>query len=73
MLAGENYSDDLISRSGGGRIYNQVAKDSCANKTVIGGGLSFEVDANVIRADGIGINAKTLQVLDVREGSHGEG
>jgi hypothetical protein len=46
---------------------NQVAKDSCANATLIGGGPVFEVEANVIRADGTGMKANTF---DGREGRH---
>jgi hypothetical protein len=73
MSTGVNYFDDLINRRHGGSMDNQVAKDSCANTTIFVGGASFEADANVIRADGIGMKASTLQVSDGREGRHGEG
>jgi hypothetical protein len=64
MSAGVNYYDDLINRIQGGSMNNHVAKDSCANKPFFVGfasGPAFEVDANVIRADDIGvIGAKIL-------------
>jgi hypothetical protein len=70
MSTGVNHFDDLMKRSHGGSVDNQVAKDPCANTNVFGGGLAFKVDANVIRADGIGMKANTLQVFDGREGWH---
>jgi hypothetical protein len=70
MSTGVNHFDDLMKRSHGGSVDDQVAKDPCANTNLFGGGLAFKVDANVIRADGIGMKANTLQVFDGREGWH---
>ena len=67
---GVNCFDDLMTRSHGGSMDNQVAEDSCVNATLICGGLALEVDANVIRANGTWMKAITLQVSRGREGRH---
>jgi hypothetical protein len=70
MSTGVNYIDELVQRRHGGSMDDQVAEDSCANKTLFGCGLAFKVDASVIRTGGIGMKANTLQVFDGGEGRH---
>jgi hypothetical protein len=64
-----NYFDGLLKRIPGGSMDDQVAKDSCVNANLFCWGLPFEVDANAIRADGVGKVGEgvTFQALERRE------
>jgi hypothetical protein len=64
ISTGVNCIDDLMKPSQGGRMDDQVAKDSCMNASLFGGALVFEVNANALHANGIRIKANTLHVLD---------